>query len=127
MQRTLLIDGIPQGWSLVNPVIVQDRETIEEIYADYYALSEPPALTLDCRSLRTGMFNMLLKFMEEFKGTLTVIANEPIPEPVMSRFSMVHKSYQPREGLLLEMKLREMSPIMREKINALFGLKTEEG
>lgn len=126
VKRVLYLDGIPSGEKLVNVVIVQDKEGIDSLYSGYFCLLEPPHLTLDCRQLHEHSFNTLLKFFEEYKGSLVLIARDPVPVPVLSRFTVVKKIFKPKEGILMEIRLRNLPHSIRAKVYGLFGIVQDE-
>lgn len=125
--RVLFLDGVPKGEEFRAPRFVQNREQIEALYEEVYSRQDPPDLCLDCRELRPVVFSMLLKFFEEYRGGLKVLALDPVPSPVLSRFVTVKKEVMVRDGSLVEVRLRGLSSLMREKIGGLFGLTAREG
>lgn len=124
--RVLYIDGIPEGIRLPSLRTVSTREDVAELYEDVFRRQDPPDLVLDCRSLRTVTFNAMLKFLEEYRAAVTLIAMDPVPPPVVSRFAVVEKKFTPIGGSLTEIRLRQLPFSIKAKVYQLFGVAFEE-
>lgn len=125
--RVLYLDGVPKGEEFRAPRFLENRDQVNDLYEEVYSRQDPPDLCLDCRALRPSIFTMLLKFFEEYRGGLRVLATDPVPVAVLSRFVVVKKEVMVTEGSLVEVRLRGLSPQMKEKIGGLFGLHSREG
>ena len=91
MKRILFLDEIRQR--LEDPIIVESTDILNDIIERNMDLEDPPDLTLDIRNLSRNALTSLLKFIEEYKSTIIVIANDsPISKPILSRFSEVIKN-----------------------------------
>lgn len=125
MRRVLYLDGLPPG-KKINYRYLGNREAINEIYSELFLLQHPPPITLDCRFLQPRMLTMILKFVEEYKADIFLLAFDPVPEPILSRFSEVIKTPMKRGKDFVEVKLKNVPPSMKERVNVLFGLSSEE-
>lgn len=119
--RHLYLDLVPEE-RYPRIVTVMGREDIDRVYAEFFLLENPPDLYLDCRSLRVNYFNFLLKFVEEYKGRLQLAAVDPVPPPLISRFTHVTKGFESTPGSLLELKFRDLPESIKPKVFGLFGL-----
>lgn len=90
LHRTLILDSVEV--QLDEPVIISSSDELNELTSNNLFLESPPDLTLDIRSLPVMYVNSLLKFIEEYKGNLTIIAEDkPINKAILSRFIEVIK------------------------------------
>lgn len=121
MERELFLDCIPEK-RFPHVMSLSIKEDVDRLYSDYYVLMDPPDLYLDCRSLRPAMFNTLLKFVEEYKGKIQLAALDPVPPPIISRFTMIKKGFEPKGGSLLALKFRNVPRSIKGKVFALFGI-----
>lgn len=119
--RFLFIDSVPKDWDLKNVVMISSVKDVEFLYEKYFHLTEPVSITLDCRSASTQVFNQLLRFVEVYRGEIKAIAGDPVPLPFLSRFSHVGKRFEPLGGSIVELRLRKVSGVMREKLVSLFS------
>lgn len=120
--RMLFLDGIPEGQRLPNVVRIASKEDISRLYAEHFVKLHPSPITLDCRSVRRNLFNHLLKFVEEYKAPLTMVADDPVPSPILSRFTRVKKVFTPRGGNLLGLRLFRVPHSMRDKVWQMYGM-----
>lgn len=102
------------------------RDDIDYLYGSFYCLIDAPNLGLDCRNLSDLSFNLLLKFLEEYRGGVTMLANDPVPAPILSRFSNIQKFFTPRESSIMELRLHSVPNSIREKVGALCGVRLKE-
>lgn len=121
IERELFLDCIPEK-RISHVVSVANREDTDRLYSEFYMLEHPPGLYLDCRSLPAHQFNNLLKFLEEYKGQIQLAAIDPVPPPVISRFTRVKKGFEPRGGSLLGLRFRNLPNSIKGKVFSLFGI-----
>ena len=123
MDRILHIDRAPSDWPGLSggAVMVVRSADVAQLYERYFVRSFPPPLFLDCRQANTWQYGQLLKFFEEFKGSLTVLAMDPVPPAVISRFVQVKKVVKEPEGDWGMFRLRNTPPSIRNKVYDLFG------
>jgi len=119
--RILYIDGFPSG-KKKGYRYIGNKDDVSELYSELFYLKDPPELVLDCRFLQPRMMTTLLKFIEEYKGPLKMMVTDPVPEPILSRFTQVEKYPAKRGKDFLEVRLEKIPMSMRERINVLFGL-----
>lgn len=48
-------------------------------------------ISIDARQLSSNNYTSLLKFVEEYRGHLSLVLNEPVPTPILSRSLEVYK------------------------------------
>jgi len=125
--RTLYLDGLPEGVKFKKIIRVGGKDQIDSLYEDNFFRLRAPELTLDCRGLPTNSFNQLLKFIEEYSAPIVMLANDPVPSPILSRFSNVIKLYKPKSGSLLALRLSSLSPVLKDKVSLVLGLSLEDG
>ena len=121
-QRVLHIDGVPAGLPIGEAITITKTWEINTLFERYFFLAEHPNLLLDCRFLFPSMYNQLLKFLEEYKGGITLLAVDPVPEPVLSRFIEIHKQFSPPMDSFISVRLRATSPALKPKLETLFGV-----
>lgn len=122
--RILYLDGIPQG-TFKNVRLIGEREHVEELYAEIYRLEKGPEVTLDCRSLSTRHYGLLLKFLEEYKGKVVMFARDPVPAPILSRFTETKKIFTPTPGKLISLRFKHLPMSIKGKVATLFGLSVD--
>lgn len=124
LTRTLYIDKQPdEYWGKYH--VLRDKDDIAELYDRYLHLKNGGDITLDCRQLKPILFHNLLKFVEEYKGRIMMVAYDPVLNTVSSRFTEIQKGFNPPEGgSLMEIKLRGRVPnSLKERVNELFGIR----
>lgn len=119
--RILYLDGIPQK-GLVNIHSISSREDVERLYSETFRLQNSPEVTLDCRTLPQGSFSLLLKFVEEYPGSVIMVANDPVSSPILSRFVERKKIFTPTPGQLVGLRFRKVPNSIRAKVGTLFGI-----
>lgn len=125
--RALYIDCVPEKSE--NIVTVESANDARGVIERFSELLVPPALVLDCRTLPRRSFNVLLKFIEEYESPITLIARDPVPGTILSRFTEIKKSfdveaYQFRS--VVELHLKFVRGKMKDRLNSLFGIREAE-
>lgn len=119
--KSLYIDGI-FGVDLRKCVRITNAAEIAGLYETYLG-AEGVDLWLDCRFLDKKYFTRLLKFFEEFAGSLFVLVTDPVPETVVSRFTDVKKMFKGDVGgSIAGVRLRSLPQYMKDKLSILFDL-----
>ena len=83
--RKLYIDSTGKD-VLENIIFIDSIEKIQELKYSYSDLEYPVDLVLDLRNLNLKGMTALLKFIENYEGTLTAIVKDPVPPALQSRF-----------------------------------------
>lgn len=120
--RTLHLDEAPQGLT-GRLIILSTKEDIDELYQTVFLLKEPPAISLDLRTLNSRFIGSLLKFVEEYRGSLSVLARDPVPAPLQSRFTVIKKRFEPSPSEFMEVKLRNLPSGLRTRAYNLFNIR----
>ena len=123
--RIIYIDFIPKG--LVENQIIQvlNSKEVSNLYERYFNLTAHPDLVLNSRRCYLFIYNQLLKFLEDYKGGVTLLATDPVPLPVLSRFIEVKKDFTHNKSHFFNVRLRAASPALRPKLEQLFGINYE--
>ena len=118
--RTLYL-GIPRGVDANTFTVLSDKATLVA-YCDRWSGSDI-ALRMDCRGIADpSLYQYILRFIEGYEGSIELIAREPVPETILSRFTEVKKAFTPPEKGSIWLKvLGEIPPYMRDKIGSLYG------
>lgn len=116
MHRILYLEGIPDGKVFKNVRLLNSKESVFSLYETEFNKIAPPEITLDCRELKRSQYSTLLKFIEEYKGSINLIAKEPIPVPILSRFSDYRKYFVPKQGYLIESKIKRVPQSIKQKV-----------
>jgi len=122
VQRLLLLDGT-QGKQLENVQVIHDIKDIRRLYELYYYLEAPVNLTLDTRGVSSNHLNYLLKFLEEYEGGIALVANDPPPPPILSRFAFKEKEVNIDTELdFREVYFGRISKKLKEKVKELLDI-----
>lgn len=118
--RTLYL-GIPRGIDANTFTVLSDKATLVA-YCDRWSGSDT-ALRMDCRGIADpSLYQYILRFIEGYEGSIELIAREPVPETILSRFTVIKKAFTPPEKGSIWLKvLGEIPPYMRDKVGSLYG------
>lgn len=98
MKRELVLDNVLERFPDV--IVLEDTEQIQNLFLDYFHLENLPELVLNIKKLPTVHLSSLLKFVEEYEGDIILIAkDDPIPTPILSRFSIIKKEPEINEKI----------------------------
>ena len=120
MKRVLYLDGVPPETRLQNPIVVSRVKELDEIYMLMFR-RQPVPVTLDIRSLQKRHSGRLLKFIEEYRGDIVLIANDPVYPAILSRFNEHVKTTRLQKTTFLELKLQNCRGHLSEKVKQLLG------
>jgi hypothetical protein len=122
LKRVLYLDSLPEKRFSGKFFSIVNQDDIDRLYGGFFSLKEPPFLCLDCRNLSLRGYSRLLKFVEEYRGDLIMIATDPVPPPILSRFTEVVKKFVPQKSSFLELKLRNLPEGLKRRMYGLFGI-----
>ena len=125
IRRVLYLDGFGDN-RLENLQLLSSKEDVLNLYDRYFKLEDPIDLCLDARSLTVRGLSSLLKFIEEYQGSITLVASEPVPAPVLSRFIEIQKFPVIKESHFLELFITKTPVNQQNRLRQLFDLKTVE-
>lgn len=92
---------------------------VDDLYQDTLHRKFPQPLFLDCRFL--GDLNHMLKFLEEYKGDITLWVQEPVQGTIISRFWDIRKSaLVESDNFMRRILEKKARPSIRERIGNLF-------
>jgi len=123
--RLLLLDSAPVPEDRAGAVIVKLNSAAElnQLYVKYLKRTKPPDLILDIRWLNHSLQGRILKFVEEYKGSLVIRAMDPILSTILSRMVKVIKlPYVDPDKSLIKMQIGEGGIVTRKAIEYLKGL-----
>lgn len=66
---------------------ISSLDELKEAYIDSKSL-----LSIDARQLSSNNYTSLLKFVEEYRGDINLVLNEPVPTPILSRSLEIYKT-----------------------------------
>jgi len=89
MNRKLYIDSFDVA--IPELKVLNNIQDIHNIISEYSFNSEPVDLNLDVRNLNEKTLTSMLKFIEEYKGSITMVINDPVPLTILSRFIEIKK------------------------------------
>ena len=119
-ERTLYL-GIPRGVDANTFTALSDKATLIA-YCERWSGSDV-ALRMDCRGVAdSSLYQYILRFIEGYEGSIELIAREPVPETILSRFTVVRKVFTPPESGSIWLKvLGEIPAHLRDKVGTLYG------
>lgn len=124
--RNLYIEKFPKGVDPAGFLVLTDRESIFRL-TERWTGSEK-LLQLDCRQIKNeGMYQLLLKFIEDYAGGIEMVVQEPVPVTILSRFSVIQKGYTPAiSGSIWHKLLVRVPSHLKERVGALLGLENND-
>jgi len=125
LQRTLYIDSpVPpkEGYS---QYLIETTEEAREFIANIHGTSFE--IYLDIQGCSSKVFGILLNFFEEYNGPIEVVANDPVPLTVLSRFRTIKVSSMSEEVVdtLESFRWKFQPTSIRTRMNNLFGIKVK--
>ena len=119
-ERTLYL-GIPRGIDANAFTVLSDKATLVA-YCERWSGSDV-SLRMDCRGMADpSLYQYILRFIEGYEGSIELIAREPVPETILSRFTVVKKVFTPPESGSIWLKvLGEIPTHLRDKVSTLYG------
>jgi hypothetical protein len=124
MKRILYLDSFGKE-AIPNLQFIPDITAIRALYERYFYLENPEDLALDCRGLSVKALSVLLKFIEEYPASITLVASDPVPKPVLSRFIEIKKYPLIKESDLRFSYISRCSRSLQPKLCELFGIKVK--
>lgn len=121
--RRIYIDRPVENTPLKGVFSLSSKEEIQNLYGEKLSRMDAPPLVMDCRELNEREFTMLLKFIEEYRGDITIIARDPVPQPILSRFTEIFKNPEVVGGSLLNKRLSRTPFSLRDRVEKMFGIK----
>lgn len=105
---------------------IRTMEQLREFLEEASSLDEE-SLSLNLQKCSTGVFGGLLKFIEDYNGSIEVLANDPVPSTIISRFSRicVFQKTSPEETMV-EILWRYKPTHLVNKLCELFGVTKKE-
>lgn len=100
--------------------VLSNRESIMS-FTERWADSNAP-VRIDCRQVKDHQ--LLLKFIEDYRGDIEMIVLEPVPSTILSRFSDIRKVYNPPASGSIWGKFLDRVPAhLKEKVGSVIGIK----
>lgn len=116
MNRSLHIDSAEE---LDDCFVIRNRKEVESFLEKVEGQSRP--LILDLRGSSRSALLSLLKFIEDYEGSITAFVKDPVPLSILSRFPNRTKSVfgfieKPVEFL----RLKPMSLDLKDRVQSLW-------
>ncbi len=120
-ERVLYIDA-PVGVNANEFTLLSNKADVVAVTERYMDGITP--VKLDCRGFKDAtLYQYLLKFVESYRGDIWLVCMEPVPETILSRFTVFRKHYTPPKGGSIWLKVLGNVPhYMRDKVGALLGI-----
>lgn len=120
MSKRLFINHSPKIQSK-HFIELKDTQAVRDMLERYSHLQESPPLTLDTCSLQEYAYNQLLKFIEEYKGDITLFAKDNVPDSILSRFTEHTKKVEVSDFPFIHTRLRRAPKSLKDKVKELYG------
>jgi hypothetical protein len=125
LKRLLYLDGFDEA--IQDLQVLTSLESVASLYNLYFSLKMPIDLALDGRLLSDVALSKLLKFIEEYKGSIVLVLNDRggVVDTLMSRFNDVRvlNRVKPKsESMVLRGQLQGLGMGVRKKLCDFFGL-----
>lgn len=123
LERTINIDSpVPPKEDYVQ-YSIETVEEAREFIANVHGTSL--AIYLDIQGCSNKVFGILLNFFEEYSGSIEVVANDPVPLTVLSRFRTINVSSMSEEVVdtLESFRWKFQPTSIKTRMNSLFGTK----